>query len=337
MGLKSYIGFSLLFIIITAVVVYIIQPGSYEVTVYGNSLTLPITWWMIAPTIILFVLTILHLLFYGTLNHCKLKGFQKDEESIIEVLKALLLEKTDNRKFKTSGYKNLSSILKQFKLGVTDNTFTSKSETLNDTVSKIKDIKAGKYVEDKALKLPIDSILAKQNLINKVNEQVDYAVDVLKRVDQYSDDVVRAAFFNVLENKSMTTVKKVYTNVNLDKEMALKLFLKDIDNNEFGLTNEEILKITKNLNYTKEEYITLAKLYKEVLTPDKLLNLFETLSNENETALDAYFYVLLELEMIEKLKDLLSGYGDDEYKPFKALLDLKDAGKHYSLDDMVII
>lgn len=337
MGLKSYIGFSILLLIIIGVAVFSIQPGDYELKVFDLSLTLPIVVWVLLPMVVLLLASVLHLMFYGTLNYCKLSGFKKDEENIIEVIKALLLEKKDNRKFKTSGYKNLAAILKQFNLDVKENTFTSKNESLNDTVSKIKDIKAGKHIADKSLKLPLDSNLAKQNLINKVNEQVDYAVDILKRVDQHSVDVVRAAFFNVLENKSMTTIKKLYSNVNLDKEMALKLFLKDIDNNEFGLSNEEILKITKSLNYTKEEYITLAKLYKEVLSPDKLLSLFETLSNENEMALDAYFYVLLELEMIEKLKDLLGGYGDDEYKPFKALLDLKDAGKHYSLDDMVIV
>ncbi|XPV67962.1 MAG: hypothetical protein ACNI25_11680 [Halarcobacter sp.] len=337
MGLKTYIGASLLLLIVVWGVVFSIEPANYELKVFDFSITLLISIWVLLPAIILFVLSVLHLIFYGTLNYCKLNGYKKDEESIIEVIKSLLLEKSDNRKFKTSSYKNLSSILKQFKLDVTDNTFTSKSESLNDTVSKVKDIKAGKHVVDKSLKLPADSALAQQNLINKVNEQVDYAVEILKRVDQHSPEVVRAAFFNVLENKSMTTIKKIYSGVTLDKEMALKLFLKDIDNIEFGLSKEEILKITKSLNYSKEEYITLAKLYKEVLSPDKLLELFEILSNDTEVAMDAYFYVLLELEMIEKLKDLLSGYGDEEHIVFRALLDLKDAGKHYSLDDIVIV
>lgn len=40
--------------------------------------------------------------------------------------------------------------------------------------------------------------------------------------------------------------------------------------------------------------------------------------------------------MIEKLRDLLSGYKDNEMLPFKAILDLKEAGKHYSLDQISI-
>lgn len=336
MGLKTYIGFSLLLIMAVGISGYAIQNGEYEVSVGGYSLALPIIVWVLAPAIILFVFSVLHLMFYGSVNYCKNRGFDKDELTILETIKSILLQKDDKKKFKTLGYKNVASILNQFNIDVKDSAFTSSNEGLNHTVSQIKDIKAGKYVNEKSLKLKPDSALAKQNLINKINEQVDYAVDVLKKATQFSPEVSRVAYFNVLENKTMTTIKKVYTNVVLDKEMALKLFLKDIDNSEFGLTKEEILKITKSLNYSKEEYLTLAKLYKDGLTPDKLLELFEKISEEVEVAADAYLFVLLELEMIDKAKEVLSGYPEDEFTVFRALLDLKDAGKHYSLDDITL-
>ncbi|PLY07869.1 MAG: hypothetical protein C0625_03960 [Arcobacter sp.] len=336
MGLKIYIGFSLLFMIVIGVLVFAIVPGTYELKIYDLSLNLSIVVWVLAPIVLLFIFTVLHLMFYGSLNYCKNRGFIKDEVTVIETLKNILLQKNDKRKFKTSGYKNLSSILNQFKIDVQDSAFTSSDEGLNLVVSQIKDIKAGKYVNEKSLKLNLDSDLAKQNLINKMSEQVDYSLDVLKKSDQFSSDIVRIAFLNVLENKTMTTVKKVYNNVKLDKEMALKLFIKDIDNTEFGLSKEEILKITKSLNYTSEEYLTLAKLYKEALSPDKLLELFESISEDNDEATTAYFYVLCELEMIDKIRDILTGYNENEMLPFRAILDLKDAGKHYSLDDISI-
>lgn len=336
MGLKKYIGFSLLLIMAVGLYVYSVEAGDYRVTILDISLSLPIVAWVLVPIIVLFIFTVLHLLFYGSVNYCKNRAFIKDESAIIESLKSVLLQKHDKRKLKTPGYKNLAGILNQFKIDVTDSAFTSTDEGLNTVVSQIKDIKAGKYINEKSLKLETSSELSKQNLINKINEQPDYALDVLKKAPQFSLEVVRYAFNNVLENKTMTTVKKVYTNVKLDKEMAFKLFLKDIDNSEFGLSKEEILKITKSLSYTKEEYLTLARLYKDVLTPDKLLELFETISNENEEATDAYFYVLCELEMIDRLRDLLSGYNENELLPFRAILDLKEAGKHYSLDDISI-
>lgn len=337
MGLKKYIGFSLLLIIAVALYVYSVESGSYEITVLDYTMQLPTVLWIIIPVAALFFFTVLHLVFYGSLNFFKTRGFIKDEESIVETIKSLLLQKEDKRRFKTQGYKNLASILKQLDISVKEGTFTSSNEELNTIVASIKDIESGKHIADKSLKLNPDSALAKKNLINKINEQIDYAVDVLKKQDNFAEEVVKAAFYTVLENKSMTTVKKVYSNVKLTKDMALKLFLKDIDNSEFGLSKEEIQKITKSLDYTEQEFLTLAKLYKDALNPDKLLDLFETLSNDNEAAAGAYFYILLELEMIEKLKDLLSGYNDNEHKAIRAVLDLKDAGKHYSLEDITNI
>ncbi len=336
MGLKKYIGFSLLLIIAVGLYVFSIENGDYRLTFLDFSLLLPTVIWILVPLVILFIFSVLHLLFYGSMNYCKNRSYIKDEEAIIDVLKSMLLQKNDKKRLKTPGFKNLSSILKQFKLEVGDSTFTSTNEGLNLVVSQIKDIKAGKYVNEKNLKLDANSELAKQNLINKMNEQPDFSLDILKKSTNYPSEIVNVAFDNVVENKTMTTIKKVYNNIKLDREKAYKLFLKDIENIEFGLTKEEILKITKSLNYTQEEYVNLARLYKEVLSPDKLLELFETLSNENDEATTAYFYVLCELEMIEKLRDLLSGYNDDEMVPFRAILDLKEAGKHYSLDDIII-
>lgn len=334
MGLKKYIGFSLLLIIAVGGYIYSIESGVYTVTILEYSQELPIAVWILVPILVLFIFTIIHLMFYGTVNYCNGRGFVKDESSIVETLKSILLQKNDKRKFKTQGYKHVSSILNQFNIDVKDNAFTSSNEGLNQIVSQIKDIKAGKHVNDKSLKLGIGSALAKQNLINKINEQVDYAVDVLKKPDQFSSDIIRIAYFKVLNEKSMTTVKKLYPNVILDKEMAIRLFVKDIDNNEFGLTKENILKITKILNYSKEEYVTLAKLYKDALSPDKVLELFETISEDNDVAVVSYLYVLVELEMIDKTREVLTGYNENEMLVFRALLDLKEAGKHYSMDDL---
>lgn len=337
MGLKAYIGFSLLFLIATGVAVFANVAGDYQLEIYGIILNLPVVFWVLLPAAILFILSVLHLMFYGTINYCKNRAYQKDEATLVETVKALLLDKTDKKKCKTGGYKNLSTILSQLEVNVKDNAFTSSNESLNQVVSQIKDIKAGKFVNEKSLKLDKDSPLAKQNLMNKMNEQPDYSLDILKKSEQFPEEVVRVAFFNVLENKAMTTVKKVYTNVKLDREMALKLFLKDIDNKDFGLTKEEIIKITKSLDYTSEEYLVLAKLYKDALSPDKYLELFEAIfETQNEIATNAYFYVLCELEMIDKVRDLLTGYNENELLPFRALLDLKDAGKHYTLEDLNI-
>ena len=68
----------------------------------------------------------------------------------------------------------------------------------------------------------------------------------------------------------MTTIKKLYKNVKLNKYMARKLFEKDAANNDFGFTYEEIIKIVKDLEYTKDDYLELAKIMRLSLNLTKL-------------------------------------------------------------------
>ena len=251
---------------------------------------------------------------------------------MINFIKSNLLEKPATSKFKTKDFKNLYSILSQLKFNVTDDRFTSSDEELNKIVGNIQDIRDGKFVNDKSFKINETTPLANLNMLNKVNEQIDFAVDVLKKPENFSSNVVRQSFENVLKEKSMTTVKKLYKNIKLDKELATKLFEKDAANNEFGFTPDEIIKIVKDLDYKKDDYLALAKNYETILQPDQIISLFEKLSAELEEATAAYLHVLCEYDMIDKVREIISATPDNEYTAFKALLDLKEAGKYYNLE-----
>ena len=332
MGFKKYVIFSIILIIAVFGYVYSLELGDYNVTLLGYSLVLPVTAWVILPVSLLALVTYLHILFYSLLKYFKERAIKKDHETMISVIKSNLLEKTDVAKFKTKDFRNLSSILSQFKLKVNDSRFTSSDEELNKIVAYVQDIKDGKFVSDKSFKVNETTPLANLNMLNKVNEQIDFAVDVLKKPENFSSNVVRQSFENVLKEKTMTTVKKLYKNIKLDKDLATKLFEKDAANTEFGFTAEEILKIVKDLDYKKDDYLALAKNYESILQPDQIIVLFEKLSAELEEATPAYLHVLCEYEMIEKVREIVSVTADTEFTAFKALLDLKEAGKHYDLE-----
>jgi hypothetical protein len=332
MGFKKYVIFSIILIIAVFGYVYSLELGDYNVTLLGYSLVLPVAAWVILPVSLLALVTYLHILFYSLLKYFKERAIKKDHETMISVIKSNLLEKTDVAKFKTKDFRNLSSILSQFKLKVNDSRFTSSDEELNKIVAYVQDIKDGKFVSDKSFKVNETTPLANLNMLNKVNEQIDFAVDVLKKPENFSSNVVRQSFENVLKEKTMTTVKKLYKNIKLDKDLATKLFEKDAANNEFGFTAEEILKIVKDLDYKKDDYLALAKNYESILQPDQIIALFEKLSAELDEATPAYLHVLCEYEMIEKVREIVSVTADTEFTAFKALLDLKEAGKHYDLE-----
>lgn len=334
MGFKKYIVFSVLFIGLIYGYIFSLELGDYKVTILDISLLLPIAVWVIVPLIFLFIATIGHILFYGLINVFKQIAINKDKETMITLIKSNLLEKNPPKRFKTKAFKEIAAIISQLKLNVKDSTFSSTDLELNSLIANIQDIKAGKFVVDKSLKLNEISELANHNLINKVNEQPDFAVDVLKKAENYSANVVRQSFLNVIDKKTMTTIKKLYKNVKLDKELARKLFEKDAANNEFGFTPEEISKIVKDLEYSTEDFIALARNYETILQPDQIIALFEKLSEEIDASTPAYLHVLFEYEMLDKVREIVDTTPEGEYSSFKALLDLKDAGKHYDLESI---
>lgn len=332
MGFKKYFIFSVILIVATFGFAYGLELGEYELSLFGYSLLLPVSVWLILPISLLAVASMAHILWYGVINYFRKRAIEKDYETIIKMIKSDLLEKNEEYKFKTTEFKNLSSIISQLKIDTKENRFLSVDDELNRVVANVQDVKIGKHVIEKTFKVNENSKLADLNILNKVNEQIDFAVDVLKKPENYSSNIVEQAFENVLKDKSITTMKKLYKNVKLDKNMAKKLFEKDAANNDFGFTQEEILKIVKDLEYTKNDYLVLAKNYETISKPDQVIALFEKLSTESEDAVSAYLHVLFEFEMIDKVREVLANTKDSEYPSFKALLALKEAGKHYNLE-----
>lgn len=334
MGLKKYIAFSLLLIIAVYIFVFSIQAGNYTINILDYSIDLPIAIWTILPISVLFLATILHIVFYGFKNYLQTSSIKKDEENIIEFFKDMLLENNSNKKFKQKSLKELADILVQMKILPKVETFDCGNSDIKNIVNNIIKINSGEYVSDKSFKFNKNGQVAQKNLMNKVNSDVDYAIDVLKKSKDFSREVVKVAFYNVIKNKSMTTIKKLLDGLKLDKEMVLELMKKDSENSDFALEHDVIIKYTKEVDFNKEDYLTFAKLYKKSVQPDELIKMFETISNENELAIDAYLVILFEYEMIDKVRETLNGYANEEYQPFRALLDLKDSGKNYTLENL---
>ena len=66
------------------------------------------------------------------------------------------------------------------------------------------------FKNDKIIKINETTKLANLNMLNKVNEQIDFAVDVLKNQKIYSLKCCKTIFWKCFKEKSMTTIKKLY-------------------------------------------------------------------------------------------------------------------------------
>lgn len=336
MGLKKYIFFSIVFIAVVGVYVFLSVQGEYTVNIemLKLNLTLPIAIWVISPAVIIVVATVLHILFYGFRNYLQTRAIEKDEESLIELIKDNLLENNSNKTFKIKEIKEIANVLSQMNLVSKSDNFDSANKEINKIVNSIKDIKDGNYVYDKSLKFNKAGTISDINVKNRLASDIDFCMDVVKKTDSNSAQNVKSAFLKVVEEKSMTTIKKILEGLKLDKDMLLALIEKDSQNSEFSLDTDTLVKYIKDVDFNKDDYVNLVKMYKSSITPDELITMFETLSNEIEESVDAYFYVLMEFEMVDKVRELLNAYGAHEYTAYRALIDLKDSGRNYTIDSL---
>ena len=334
MGLKRYILGSLVLAIIVFGYTFSIEAGDYRVQILDFTLILPIALWIILPMLTLLLLTILHILFYGLKNYFTLKSIKKDSSELMTLINKRLLNQTSNVNFQNSDFKELGSIIKQLDLDVTDSNFSSTNENITKSVKQRFNIKSGKYISSKELKLEESNPLMIENIKNRIELDDTFALDVVKNSTKHTQEIVKFAFLKVIKTKSITTIKKLIDELTFDKEMVKALLLKDSEQNpEFAITNDIILKLLKKVDFTNTELIEIAKNYKKSMNPDQIIKLYEDLIVNKEEYTTAYLYVLAEYEMIDQMRDILMNSGSEDYIPFKALVDLKDAGKlTYSLD-----
>jgi len=336
MGLKKYIVGSLLLAIVVFGYVFSIEVGNYTVKIADFSLELPIAVWVILPLAVLIVLTILHISFYGLKHYFAIKAVSKDSEAIIALINKRLLEETPTTNLQNTNLKEIGSILKQLNISVSDSNFSAENKELAKTVEQTFSIQSGKYISSKELKLDAENAIMINNTKNRIDLDDNFALEVLKSPSKNTQEIIKYAFTQALKSKSMTSIKKVLPELTLDKEMVQALLQKDSEQKpDFAMTSDDVISTLKKIDFTNEELIEIIKSYKKAMAPEQIIKLFEDLSIEKEEYTTAYLYVLAEYEMVDKMRDILVNSATHDYLTFKALVDLKDAGKTaYTIDTL---
>lgn len=338
MGIKKYIVASIILLISIAGYIYFgITTADYKVEIIeqitGYSKPILIVVLVIAPAIVLFIATILHMFYFSLKGLIISRGIQKDNENILSLLNKRLLGETSKKEFKSIEAKAIGEILSQLNIQISDTDFSSSNDKVNTTAQNIININAGKYVSSKELTLSSNNPLMQKNIKNKIDIDDNFALEIVKQQSTNTIDVFKHAFVRVVETKSMTIIKKLLEEITLDLEMLKVLIKKDSeDSSELSLDNTTLLKILRNIELTNKDLIFISREYKNSMAPEQLLKLIEDIITNNEKLSEGYLYMLAEYEMIDEMREILASSQKDEFKIYKAYLDLKDSGKHYPLD-----
>jgi len=331
MGLKKYIGFGLLLIILIGVFVYSFEGGTYTLEVAKVPITLPVALWVVLPALLLFLATLFHLVFYGTKNKMTIRRVKKDSEKFIEAAKQALLGKEIKATYKSEYFKLPGAILPLLN---SDPYKAKKSRIYDDGIQDILETKErianGEVVDLTKYSLKPSNPNVLKNALNQMEEDKTYASTILKRCDDKA--LCKQAFVKFATYASLSDMQKY------EIEPSREVF--DIMIERIGapkepleLGDEQIISYLKSLDYDSHDFTILMKKLRTKMAPDRLIRIAEKLAHEfPQVAGESYLYVLFELQMIDDAREFLANAQEDEYKKFEYLLFLKDQGRNFDTE-----
>jgi len=328
MGIKRYVLLSVIYMLAVGLYVYSFNGDSYTLKLYTLSLTLPIAIWIVVPVIVLFIASVSHLAYYGFKDFFYKRALKKDLDTYIKVAKKIILGEKSSLKFKTDLFKLPSYISKTLNYVKKANIEDLENEELKECYVLVDNIRDGKYEDLKKFKLSPENELFVLNEQNRLKSEPKYAYTILKNCENLDSDLCQKAYNEILDIGTFSEIKKYKFPVN--KDIFRRMMERYLDSeDDFDMDIDSIKEMLETFNAKSEDYLELAQEIKVKLNPDELIDLFKKLYNEKGyIAANAYLYTLFELEMIDKVREILENSEEEDFLKFKTLLFLRDHGKN---------
>jgi len=337
MGIKKYIGGSIIFLIVVGLCVHFVIPNEnvyYELSRFGYSLELPVALWLILPATVLFLASVVHLLFYSVKNFLATRANKKDYDTLVLEIKHTLLNEEKSLEYKTASFRTLASCIRKMRYNPKSTDEKTGEETLDEIFGILEKIKGGEYVDLKKFHLRSDNELLNQNRLNFSEDDKKSIAEILKHCTSLDNEACAKAFDAFLKTALYADIKSY--DFPLNSEMLLVIFTRYADEyDKLTLSADEIKELLEKTELNAEEFLATAKVLKSVVEPDALLKLYDNLQSKNHHAAFTYLYILFELMLIDKARDFLENNEDGEFEKFRILLFLRDNGKIVDTDLLI--
>ena len=331
MGIKRYILVSLIYMLAVGLYVYSFSGESYSLELFGLSMTLPIAFWIVIPVFFLVIASIGHLVFYNFKDFLYKRALKKDIELFHDAAKNKILGEDIVVNYKTDGFKFAGKMLQSMRFDPSiPSTFIE--EDIANASAIATSIANGKYEELKKFKLAKTNPVVIQNSINRLETEPRFALEVLKGCKELDSELCAKAYDALLGFASFNEIRRY--DFPYDKHTFNRLMKRYLNaDDSFDMDIKAIEEILDKCNADRLDYLDLARDIKIKLSPDALIALFEKLYNSKGTvAADAYLYVLYDLQMMDKIRELLIHSDPDEFTKFKTIMFLRDNGKTLDID-----
>lgn len=335
MHIKKYTIAALILIILVGWYVYaFITQENFGFEFFGISMpSLSIALWVVVPMIVLYIASVLHILFYSFLSTLKSRKYTKDYDKMVDAMTDAYLGKENrSNSFKTDRYKLLGALIDNatiFPLGELNTNVENKK--LSEVLSAINSIRKGEVAELKKYSLLPSNQLYIQNERNRYKKGDISEEDILGDKNRYDISLRKEVYVDFAKTAPLKSIEK-YKDA-LSKEALFEILSRvNADKNTLVVSNESLITLFNDLKLEQKDYIEASKTLSKSMLPEQRIKLFETLSNEKEGAMDAYLFTLFDLEMITPAKEILDFSQNGEYVPFKAYAALRACGKHYDIN-----
>ncbi|MDX1809471.1 MAG: fatty-acid--CoA ligase [Sulfurospirillaceae bacterium] len=328
MGIRRYALLSVIYLFAVGLYVYSFNGNSYALSIYKFSLNLPIAVWIIVPSIILFIASISHLMYYSIKDFFNKRAIKKDYDTFINVTKSSIFGEKSNLKFKTDFFKTPGFVLSTLNYAKKSDIEDLENEDLKECYRIVDKIREGEPEDIKKYKISEDNELFIKNEENKLKADPKYAYTILKKCSDLESEICKKAYYELLNIATFAEIKKY--SFPIDKDIFRRMMERYLDpEDNFEIDIASMKQMLEQFNANSEDYLELAEEIRVRLSPDELIDLFSNLYNEKgQIAANAYIFTLYELQMIDKVREILDNSDEEDFLKFKTLLFLRDHGKN---------
>jgi hypothetical protein len=338
MRVGLYIFVAVTFIAIMGAFAYTVNPADYTIDVLEVPIKLPVALWIILPAILLLVVTISHMTYYGLKGFFKAQRWKKDADTLDKALYWSVLNEPREHKFIIKEIAQSARVLGSANIDSMQNV-SGLTPRLSKALNLVSKIKSGEYVDLYSEKmgnvLQEGNPILIQNRLNRLDKDEKFVEDVVKSPDLFSD-AVRTKALEIFANSTNFTQAEKFIK-SFDTKSFFVLLERVNSDDDLEINAQIIEKFVQELKFNCKDFVHIAKVTKSYIAPDENLVQFKKFQKENPKAQNAYLYLLFEYEMIDEVERYLEEHDIQEFVKFRAMLDLKRSNKNYKLDELIDI
>lgn len=314
--------------------VYNLTDASFIYTLpFSNEYTfdMPVALYIMMIIYIIFFISIIFIFSERFGRFIEDSAIKNDKKTFIKKIKSRIIQ-SDNNKFviKTELFKEIDNIFNGLDIKPKPHFTNCNNQEMKKLFAMYENLQNGEEIDIHKFNIPQTSSLFTLNVKNSINKNYKNGLSIIKNKN-YIYELKKFAFIALVKNGDSKDIEKYKDSISYDRDIVLALIEAYLAG-KINFSQKEISDMCINNKFNKDDYMDLAKNMKGKINPSEWIKLFENLADSDENAENSYFYVLLELEMLQEVRERLRTQPSYDFLNIRAYLDLKSTGKSYPIE-----